>query len=263
MEIFVIFTTIIISLFSPVGFILNNSLTNIVRHTSEEVGDVKLRINSIPTHQLIKGEADSIQISLKQWQPQPNIRVELLELETDSVRLNLPEIRQIRADNWQKSLKAPLNMGYRVILTENDLNKLLKSPQAESIIAKFGGNSQDSSFQIIDLALNLLPNNRIAIDTELKLPTRGEELLNVNLELSLELIKGHTLKISDIQGTLNNRRLSSKLLQGFADNINTQLNLRNLEKSGITMRLLQLNIHEDNLEIAGFLHLQPKSEKNN
>lgn len=258
MEIFIIFTSIIMSLFSPVGFILNNSLTNIVVDTSEEVGDVKIRVNSIPTHQLIKGEADSIQISLKQWQPQPNIRVELLELETDSVKLNLPEIRQIKGDNWQKSLKAPLNMGYRVILTENDLLKLLKSPQAESIIAKFSGNSQDSQFQIIDLGLNLLPNNRVAINTQIKLPIRGEELLNVNLELSLELIKGHTLKISNIQGKLNNRQLSSKLLQGFADNINTQLNLQNLEKSGITMRLLQLNINEDNLQIAGFIHLQPQ-----
>lgn len=257
MEIFVIFTTIIMSLFSSIGFILNNSLTYTIRNMSEEVEDVKVRINSIPTHQLAKGEADSIKISLKQWQPQANISVELLELETDSVGLNLSEIRQIRGNNWQKAFKKPLNMGYRIILTENDLNKLLKSPQAEAMMKKLGGNSQDSAFEIIDLTLNLLPNNRLAIETKLKLPIRGEELLNVNLELSLELIKGHTLKINNIQGTLNNRQLSSKLLQGFADNINTQLNLRNLEKSGITMRLLQLNINENNLEIAGFLNLQP------
>jgi hypothetical protein len=247
------------SLFSPVGFFLNNSLTNVVHNKSGEVGNVKVRINSIPTHQLIKGEADSIQISLKQWQPQPNIRVELLELETDSVKLNLPKIRQIKRDNWQEALKAPLNMGYRIILTENDLNNLIKSPQAESIISEFGGNSQKSQFKIIALALNLLPNNRIVIDTKLKLPIRGEELLNVNLEFSLQLMRGHILRITDIQGTLNNRQLSSKLLQGFTDRINTQLNLQNLEKFGITMRLLQLNINEGNLEIVGFLHLQPKS----
>ncbi|WP_308255545.1 DUF2993 domain-containing protein [Geminocystis sp. GBBB08] len=251
------------SLLSPFGLILNNSLINVISNTSENVENVKIRVNSIPTHQLLKGEVDSLQISLKQWQPQPNIRIELLELETDSVKLNLPEIRHIKLDNWQKSLKSPLNMGYRLILTENDLNNLIKSPQAESIIAKVGGNSQESQFQIISLTFNLLPNNRIAIDTKLKFPTRTEELLNVNLEFSLQLIKGHTLKINDIQGTLNNRRLSSKLLQGFADNINTQLNLRNLEKSGITMRLLQLNINENNLEITGFLHLQPQLSHSN
>ncbi|BAQ66694.1 DUF2993 domain-containing protein [Geminocystis sp. NIES-3709] len=243
------------SLFTGGGLILNNSLTNIISNNSEEVGNVKVRVNSIPTHQLIKGEADSIQISLKQWQPRPQIRVELLELETDRIGVNLGEIRELKRDNWQNILKKPLNMGWRTIMTEKDINNLIKSPQAQSVITKFSGDSSD--FELLDLSVNLQPNNRVGIDTQLKLPTRGEEILNVSLEFNLELIKGHTLKISDIKGTLNDRQLSSKLLQGFVDNINNELSLRNLEKSGITVRLLRLNILEDNVEIAGFVNLQP------
>lgn len=258
MEIFIIFSTIIISLFSPVGFILNNYLSKTPSSIFKEAEDVKIRINSIPTHQLVKGEADSIQLSVKKWQPQSNIKIELLELETDNIALNLSQIRDIQDNNWQKALKKPLNMGYRLILTENDLNQLLKSPQAQTMMTQLGSDSQNSSFKITNLGLNLLPNNRLAIATTLKLPMRGEELLNVNLEFSLELIKGHTLEISDVKGTLNDRQLSSKLLQGFADNINTQLSLKKLEKSGITMRILQFKVNEDNVEIAGFLHLKPQ-----
>ena len=75
------------------------------------------------------------------------------------------------------------------------------------------------------------------------------------------MIKGHSIRISDVEGTLNERKLSSTLLQGFVDNINNQLSLRNLEKSGITVRLLQFNINEDNLEIAGFVNLQPAKKE--
>ncbi|MGI0481677.1 DUF2993 domain-containing protein [Geminocystis sp. CENA526] len=259
MEFFVISATIIIFLFTGGGLILNNSLTNILRNQSEEIGEVKVRVNSIPTHQLIKGEADSIQISLKQWQPRPHIRVELLELETDRIGIDLDQIRKLNADNWQTVLKKPLNMAWRTILTENDLNNLIKSPQVEEMISKVTGDAS-SGFELLELNLNLKGNNRIAMETKVKLPIRGEEILDVNLEFNLGVIKGHSIIISDIEGTLNNRRLSSSLLQGFVDNINNQLSWRNLEDSGITMRLLQFNINEDTLEIAGFIHLQPSKK---
>ena len=263
MEIFVIFTTIIMSLFSVSGFVLNNSLTSIIRNKSESVEEVNVRVNSIPTHQLLKGETDSIQLSLKQWQVTPYLKLDLLELEGDRLKLNLREIKGVTANNWQKALKSPVNIGWRMVMTENDLNKIIMSPPAQSIISKSTGNSSQSDFELLDLAFNLQPNNRIFLDSKIKLPIRGEEILNVHLELSMELKKGHTLIIKDLQGTLNNRQLSSKLLQGFADNINTQLSLRNLEKSGITMRILQLNTDKDKLEIAGFVHLKPDLDKVN
>ncbi|WP_017293365.1 LmeA family phospholipid-binding protein [Geminocystis herdmanii] len=260
MEFFVIFNTIIMSLFTGGGFILNNSLTNVIVNKSEEVGEVRVRVNSLPTHQLIKGEVDSIQVSLKQWQPRPHIQVELLELEIDRVGVNLDQLRGLKADNWQNVLKTPLNMAWRSILTEEDINKLMKSSQLQEMITKFTGDSA-SGFQLLDLSFNLQDNNRVGIDSKVKLPIRGDEILNVSLEFNLEVIKGHSITISEVEGTLNNRKLSSTLLQGFVDNINNQLSLRNLEKSGITVRLLQFNIDEDNLEIAGFVHLQPSKNE--
>lgn len=256
MEFFVIFNTIIMSLFTGGGLILNNSLTNIIVNESEEVGEVRVRVNSIPTHQLIKGEVDSIQVSLKQWQPRPQIQVELLELEIDRVGVNLNQLRRLKVNNWQTVLKTPLNMAWRSILKEKDINNLMKSPQAQEMIRKVAGDSA-SGFELLDLSFNLQDDNKIGIDSRVKLPIRGEEILNVSLQFNLEVIKGHTIRISKVEGTLNNRKLSSTLLQGFVDNINSQLSLRNLEKSGVTVRLLQFNIDEDTLEIAGVVNLLP------
>lgn len=258
MEIITTILTIIISILSPVGVFVNNSLTKIIEKQSEKIETVNVRVNATPTHQILQGKADSLQISLKQWQPEKNISIELLELETDAIHLNLPELRKgqkIAINEWQKMLKMPLNAAGRMVVTEDDLNKIISSPQAKSMMMKLG---EESQVEIKELNFELQDNNRIRINTLAKLPIRREELLNVSLEFGLEVVKGHTIKIKDIEGTLNERKLSSKLLQGFADNINTQLTLRRLEEYGIIARLIKLNIEDNRLEIAGFIHVKNK-----
>lgn len=258
MEIFTTILTIIISLLSPIGLFVNNSLTKVIEKQSENIEAVEVRINAIPTHKLSQGKADSIQISLKQWQPIENISIELLELETDAIDLNLSKLRNLRnmeRNQWRKILNAPLTLAGRIIFTEDDLNKIILSSQAKSIMAQL---AEESNVEIQELNFDLESNNRIRINSQAKLPIRGDELLNISLEFGLEVIKGHTLKIIDVEGTLNNRRLSSQLLQGFADNINTQLTLLNLQEYGIIARLIKLNIEDNQLEIAGFIHLDNK-----
>ncbi|WP_324282770.1 DUF2993 domain-containing protein [Cyanobacterium aponinum UTEX 3221] len=259
MEIFTTILTIIVSSLSFGGLFVNNSLTKVIEKNSEEVKQIDVRVNSVPTHQLLKGKADSIQISLKEWQPRENISLELVEIETDEINLNLSQLRnlkKIEQNEWKKILNSPLNLAGRMIINQDDLNNILTSSQAKSIMAKL---AEESDVQIMDLKLDLQTNNRIRIDTKAKLPIRKEELLNINLEFTLDLIKGHKLRITDVKGTLNNRQLSSKLLQGFADNINTQLTLQKLEKYGVIARLLKFKIEDNKLEIAGFVHLDNQS----
>lgn len=259
MEIFTTILTIIVSSLSFGGLFVNNSLTKVIEKNSEEVKQIDVRVHSVPTHQLLKGKADSIQISLKEWQPSENISLKLVEIETDEINLNLSQLRnlkKIEQNEWKKILNSPLNLAGRIIINQNDLNKMLTSSQAKSIMTKL---AEESDVEIIDLKLDLQTNNRIRIDTKAKLPIRKEELLNISLEFTLDLVKGHKLEITDVKGTLNDRQLSSKLLQGFADNINTQLTLQKLEKYGIIARLLKFNIEDNQLEIAGFVHLDNQS----
>jgi hypothetical protein len=201
-----------------------------------------------------------MKLNLQDWKSRENIRIELLQLETDAVKLNLPKLRnlsRIENEDWQEILETPLNMGWRMILTEKDLNNILISEEVQSTIKKV--SEDNSKIEIINVSFDIKPQNRLVLESKVKLAFRGEEELDVRLEFGLDLIKGHKFKIKEIEGTLNNRQLSSKLLQGFADNINTKLSLRLLEKSGITLRLLQFDTNEDNVAVAGFIHIQPKS----
>ena len=256
MEIIISLFTIIISTLSLGGIFVNNSLSKIIVKESAEIGEIDVRVNSVPTHQLLKGEADGIQLNIQEWKIRENIRIELLQVETNAIKLKPSKLRnlsQIRQEDWQEILNAPLNIGWRLILNEKDLNNIFISQEVQSVIKKV---SQDNSqIEIINLTIDTQPENRLVLESKVKLGFRGEEELNVRLEFSLDLIKGHKFKIKEIEGTLNNRQLSSKLLQGFADNINTNLSLQLLEKSGITLRLLQFDINEDNVTMAGFVHI--------
>ena len=261
MEIITSLFAILLSTLSFGGIFINNYLSKKISQESADIGEIDIRINSVPTHQLLKGETDGIKLNLQQWKIRENIRIELLQLETDAIKLNLPKLRnlsKIKSEDWQEILDSPLNMGWRIILTEKDFNNIFLSQEVQSIIKKVSEDNPE--IEIINLSLDFQPQNHIVVESKVKLPFRGKEELNVRLEFSLDLIKGHKFKIKDIKGTLNNRQLSSKLLQGFADNINTNSSLQLLlEKSGITLRLLQFDINEDNVALAGFIHLQSQS----
>jgi hypothetical protein len=255
MDIIIPITTILISLISTGGVIVNNSLSNLLKNQSYQIEEISLRVNSVPNYQLLTGSAQGIQLATRGWAIGENIRFELFELETDEIKVNLAQLQQMKGDNWRKALIAPLAMGFHLVMTENDLNNLFKSALVQSLIADFSQESSQVNPEIINLQFDLLPDNQIMIETEMKLASQEDQVLAIRLEFGLELIKGYQLTIVNPQGTLNQRKLSSKLLQGFADNINMQLDLRILEESGITLRLLQLEIKENNLDIVGLAYI--------
>ena len=250
-------STILISILSIGGIFINNTLTKVIEEQSTSIEQADVRVSAVPTHKLLKGKTDGIKLNLQGWEVTDNVRLELLQLQTDKVQFNLPKLRNLsqqnKKRNWQEVLESPLNMGWRIILSEEDLNNLFLSSQVQSIIQEI--SEDNSQVQIINLSCNLQPNNRLVLESKMKLAFRGEEEVNVRLEFGLDLTKGHQFQIKDIEGTLNDRKLSSKLLQGFADNINTKLSLRALEKLGITLRLLQFDINEDKVALAGFIHI--------
>jgi hypothetical protein len=141
-------------------------------------------------------------------------------------------------------------------LTENDLNKSLQSAQIQSYLQKIVGNGNKSSFQIINSRLNLLNNNRIKIETQINLLNQGQgDIVDISLEFGIEIIKGSKIKIIEPTGTLNERKLSKKLLQGFADNFNQQLDLEKLEASGIMIRFLQFKLSDHKINMAAFVQI--------
>ena len=72
----------------------------------------------------------------------------------------------------------------------------------------------------------------------------------------MKLIAGRNLELIEPEATINGKKLSPRLLKGFARGINKRLDLRTLEEMGITVRILKLNIDEDELNLATFVRYE-------
>ena len=255
MELITAIVTILISSISWGGIFINNTLINLIEEESHKVEKTHLRVNAVPTHELIKGKADGVQLSLQGWEIIPNLRVELLQLETDEIDLDLND----RSGFDFSILEQDFNMGWRLVLTQEDLNNLIFSEETQSFIKDIAGDRQE--LEIIDLNLDLLPDNTFKISSKFILGARSPEQINASIQFSLDVENGHKLVIRDVSGTLNDRKLSSRLLQGFVENISEQLSLKILEESGITLRVLKFEVNDNNIEVAGFVNIkEPEKE---
>lgn len=244
-------TTIFISFISSGGLILDTILTNFLRSYTQNIEQLEIRVNNLPSYKILQGQAKTIKIASRGLTFKENVRIETLEIETDAVNINLQNLKKGNINNWRQTLKEPLQGGLRLVLTETDINETLQSAQIQSYLENLLNNSRNFNFEIINAHLNLIANNRIKLETQIKLLNQGaEETLNITLEFGLEVIKGHKIKIVEPMGTLNGRQLSKKLLQGFADNIN--FDCQSLETYGIILRILELEINDNEIKLAAF-----------
>ena len=256
MEFLTIFITIITSFLSSGDLILDRVLANLIRARTETVEELEVRVDNVPSYKILQGQVKRIRIASRGLEPIEQVRIAVLELETDPIELDLEQLQSGEGRNFRQALKKPLQGGIRLVLTEEDLKLALQSGQIQSYLRKLISNSENPTYQLINPSLELKVDNRAAVAVQVKsLNQDREETLDVTLEFGLKVEQGHQIKILEPMGTLNGRKLSRKLLQGFADNISKQLDFRTFEKDGITLRLLKLDINDDEVNMAAFVRI--------
>jgi len=60
MEFLISTFTIFTALMSSGGFIIDSAFTNAIKQNSESVEEIEVRVENVPTHNIVKGEVDSI-----------------------------------------------------------------------------------------------------------------------------------------------------------------------------------------------------------
>ncbi|MGL5834661.1 MAG: LmeA family phospholipid-binding protein [Waterburya sp.] len=281
MEILTIVLAGLLGIGSSGGVVLDQIAQNKIRSQVMSVEDQAVRIDNQPNYRVAQGKIARIRIAAKGVNIKPGVRIAALEVETDPIAVKSKlEVNSI--ENLRESLVAPAGGGIKVVLTEKDLNQALQSKEIQEqlqktlnrlIVSKAG--STNISYRLEDLQVALQPQNRLQVNFKLSRPTPNLSLessstpgtsgkkkpsreLAISLELTLKVIDGKALQLLDPQGTVNGRPMSSRLLKGFATGISDRLNLNTLSADGILARILQLEIKEDNLQLIGFLRLEPK-----
>lgn len=273
MELITIVLSGLLSALSNGGWVSEAIAENVLASNVESVETLEIRVDNRPNYQLVNGKLDKLRIATRGILLQQDLRIDLLEVETDPISLDIKDLGNSSLEDLQASLGQPLQAAARIIITEVDLTTALQSEilrqqlqeTLNNLVAQRAGNTT-RSYEVSELQIDLLPENRIELELQLSRSGTNQERdreLAISLELGLEVIAGTKIQLVNPQGTVNGRQMSERLLNGFAEGISDRLNLTNLESLGILARLLQLEVTEDKIELVAFTRIETPSTREN
>jgi len=276
MEILTIVLSGLFSVLSGGGVIFDSLIDKNIRESLVRVEQQAIRVDNTPSYQIIQGKLQKIRFAAQGVEIKPNLRVAVLELETDAIDLDRSRLNLDSVSGLRQSLEQPLQGALRLVVTEADLNRALQSPEIQvklqqtlnRLIARKVG-SANISYELINPRVELQPSNRLGLQFKLSRPNLNSDRqvspldnpkseLAIVLKLKIEVLNGKTIQLTEPQGTVNGRPMSSRLLKGFASGISDRLDLSLLEANGILARLLQLDIDGDKIQLAGFARMETK-----
>lgn len=258
MEFLTILLSGLLALVSPVGLILDNIAENAIRSQFKKVDQLQVRVDNVPSYQLLQGKVERVRIAGRGLRLKQDMRIAVLELETDPIVLEPRSIRQ-----RQPKLKQPIQAGVRLVLTQEDINQALKSPAVVGMlrnlsISEIGNSTGDSGqrYNFVNPRVEFLANNRLRFQVEL---TQGNvKPLAIIVETGLGVIAGRRIQLIAPAVSVNGSEVPSPVVSAIATNFSQRLDLDNFEY-GLKARILQLKVTPKELEITAFLRVEPSA----
>lgn len=261
----------ILSIFTPIGIISDRIAANQIRSQTESIDKLAVRIDNVPSYQIAQGKIDRLRIASRGVQLTPEVRLEVLEVETDSLEVNLQRLRNSEENCLRACLRQPLQAGVRLVVTEADLNEAFQSPdikiKIQQLFNSFVTNipvAPPQGYEILDIKLDLLGDNRLVsqiqlqpIGTNLETDSEAPTPLLLEMEVGLEVVEGKKLNFREANVTFDDIVIPRQFSSGILDRVSRRLDLENLQEDGILLRILQLGLEEDYVEIATFIRAEP------
>jgi LmeA-like phospholipid-binding len=259
MEFLTILLSGLLGLVTPVGLVVDRTAENAIRSQFTS-GQLQVRVDNAPTHQLLQGKVNRLRIAGRSLQlKRSSFRIAALELETDAIEFNLQR-------SGKPFLKQPLQAGFRVVLTEAEVNKLIQSEaflgrlRFSDIIRAGGVNTvSNPAYRIANPKVKFLANQRVNLQVEILEEGNNQPLL-LKIETGAEIVAGRRLQLINPVASLNSEEVPARFLNVIVNNLNQRLDLRNLEANGLIMRILKFNMKASELEIGAFVRIEPSSK---
>jgi hypothetical protein len=243
---------------SPVGVVLDQVAENAIRSRLAGVEDMDVRVDNASAIQLLQGKVDRLQVGARGVYPVPDLRIAIADLETDPIDLDIGSLRQGRV-----VLDAPLQGAVHLVITPEDLNYFLASPEftqrLDNIRINLGNAAQSREVQRYRLTnprASFLANNRLRLELDI-IDQVLEETLKIEGETGFTVDNGHRLVLNSPQLLVDGSAAPSQLLDAFLANLGDQLSLRQLETAGITARVLEFSVAPDRLDLAVWVQVDP------
>lgn len=232
---------------------------NAIRKQFASVEQLEVRIDNAPSYQIVQGKADRVRIAGRGLFLAQDIRLDTLELETDPIQLNARRLQRGRL-----RLEKPLRAGVRLVVTQEDLNRALRSPTVLKRLTSLGigalgqreTRQRAQRYTLLNPRIALLDNQRLQIQSELQ-EAGDPATLKIVAESGIEIIAGRQLRLINPLVRLNDEAVPEQVVRSIAQGISAQSDLQQLEKSGTTARILQLQLTPKQINIAAFVQLTP------
>ncbi len=252
MEFLTILLSSLMAVISPTGVVADRIAADAIRSQFVRVESLQVRVDNAPSYQIIGGRVDRVRVAGRGLFPLTDLRLEALELETDPIALN----------GLKAKLVQPLQAGVKVVITKADINRALRSPTLTTRLKNLGIRSlgredaeQAQRYDFLNPQVNFLPNGRLQLQVDLK--EQGyPDTLAITAETGVEVVAGRTLHLVHPTVIVNGQPAPEKLVRAFADGASQRLDLRQLERSSITARILHLQIDQQQLQIAAFAQVR-------
>lgn len=229
-----------------------------LRNQIEEAETLAVRIDATPTHQFLAGQIDRVRIAGRGVFIMDDVRIDLLDVETDAVDLNLTKLRQ-----GEIALDRPLRAVIRLRLTVDDINQALQSPIVTDSLQDLSLNALGEETigglnrsDVVNAQFVVPAPGRVQIATQLQEQGTGQALA-IRLGVGVAIANGYQLQFSNPELMANGEAFPNDLLEALVDGISQEFTLRNLEPAGITARLLELKIEVDQVQMVAFVQIDP------
>jgi uncharacterized protein YoxC len=193
MEIFTIVLSSFLGILTPGNFVLDTLAESGIRSSLEEAELVEVRVDNTPSYQIAQGKVDRVRVATRGVELVPGFRVDVLELETDPLDVDLAQLRELRdrgvgGSQLLQAFRKPPQAGVRLVITEEDLNAALASPagreRVERIVGQVSENLPGEGINVnfAETEIEFLDNNRLRLQTEVQVENLDIEDIQPVLE---------------------------------------------------------------------------------
>jgi hypothetical protein len=267
MEFFTALLASLLTLGSPVGYVLDQVTADNFRSRLYRVEQLQVRIDNTPNYQVAQGHIDRLRLASRGAWVTPELRLDALELETDPIDLDLSRLSSSSSRDSSSTsgnndnlapfppglFRTPLQAGVRLVITEADLQQALQSPKVQSLIQEIARGFLGSEAETISInpQIKFLDKGRFQLQIDLQTP--NNPVIKVDLVAGLTVVDGSQLRLESPVLKINGSPLPNAVVMAISNTLLDRFDLKNIPSRGIIFRLLQLHISPGQLEIAAFI----------
>jgi hypothetical protein len=257
MEVLVLIAASLMSLVSPAGFGVDQVADRAIRAQFKSVEHLAVRVDMVSAQQVLQGKADRIRIAGRGLFPVQDLRLDVLEIETDLINVNRRGVMQRRG---KLQLESPLQAGIRLVIKEIDIVQAVKSPivlqRLQKIAAGLGRGSLSKASAVINPQVEFLDSRRIRVQADLQ-DADSLSKTTFQIETGVEVGgEGKRLVLVDPKVAINGQFLPDALVQSIANGLTERYDLSQILPAKMVAKILKFQLDSTQLELALLIQVQ-------